>query len=259
MDSFSAEKMSACFSIFTSDQCNITCAHCCMDSHPKREKPRNIGLKLDVIRQIDTRQYPTLVLTGGEPYLLGDALFDLIAASRVKTPHVRLVTNASWARNNDAARAFLKSCKTAGLSELNLSTSTHHQRFVPVRRLATAFFAAKEIGFSSVLISASADDVSGYGEELILEINRERPTCSRWYCQPSDIHISRAQRVGRGASAAGIDARPRVDGKNAYMLRCPSAVDQPALSAKGELVTCAGMDLANSELDGSINAMFAVS
>jgi His-Xaa-Ser system radical SAM maturase HxsC len=96
--------------VFATQRCNSNCLMC---SQPPRDRDDTEALlqrNLELIRLIDTPP-SRLVITGGEPTLLGDRLFKLIAALRDKFPttYLHMLTNG---------RMFAWSSYTAGLAKV---------------------------------------------------------------------------------------------------------------------------------------------
>ena len=80
--------------IFTTERCNSNCLMC---SQPPQDRDDISGLterNLELIRLIESAP-ARLVITGGEPTLLGDNLFKIIAAIRDKFPttYLHMLTN----------------------------------------------------------------------------------------------------------------------------------------------------------------------
>ncbi|MFF4159384.1 radical SAM protein [Streptomyces sp. NPDC001678] len=131
-------------SIMPTFTCPAACSDCGTLSSP-RERARleihHIISALDKARELGFRN---VVFTGGEATLRWKDLLLGIRHARSLDFPVRLVTNAYWARNLEAARKKLEALIAAGLSEINYSTGDEHVKFVPIERVACAVRAACE-------------------------------------------------------------------------------------------------------------------
>ncbi|HKP71562.1 MAG TPA: radical SAM protein [Pyrinomonadaceae bacterium] len=135
-------------------QCNIECKHCGPYCGPKEYDWMTLDEMKDLIRQAGELGALNVVFTGGEPTLLGKDLITLLEFIRSETPitSTRMVTNGKWATSYLRAHRLAKSWKDAGLDELNISCGEYHQEFVPVEDVATAFKAARDLDFATVLL-----------------------------------------------------------------------------------------------------------
>lgn len=136
-------------------QCNIECKHCGPYCGPKERDWMTVEEMKDLIRQAGELGARNVVFTGGEPTLLGKDLITLLHFIRDETPiaSTRMVTNAKWATSYARAYRLATSWKDAGLDEINISCGEFHQEFVPIEDVATAFKAARDVGFSTVLLA----------------------------------------------------------------------------------------------------------
>ena len=96
--------------IFTTQRCNSNCLMCSQPPQDRDDADAMAQRNLQMIKLID---HPPrrLVITGGEPTLLGERLFDIIGAMRDKFPetYLHMLTNG---------RIFAWSAFTARLAEL---------------------------------------------------------------------------------------------------------------------------------------------
>jgi His-Xaa-Ser system radical SAM maturase HxsC len=97
--------------IFTTERCNSNCLMCSQPPQDRDDAESMAQRNLQLIKLID-RPPRRLVITGGEPTLLGERLFDIIRAMRDKFPetYLHMLTNG---------RIFAWPAFTAGLAELN--------------------------------------------------------------------------------------------------------------------------------------------
>ena len=96
--------------IFTTQRCNSNCLMCSQPPQDRDDAEAMAERNLQLIKLIDSPP-SRLVITGGEPTLLGERLFDIIAALRDKFPetYLHMLTNG---------RIFAWPAFTARLAEL---------------------------------------------------------------------------------------------------------------------------------------------
>jgi Radical SAM superfamily/4Fe-4S single cluster domain len=136
-------------------QCNIECKHCGPYCGPREYDWMTLEEMKDLITQAGELGAINVVFTGGEPTLLGKNLVTLLKFIRDETPisSTRMVTNGKWATSYMRAHRLLKEWKEAGLDEINISCGEYHQEFIPIKDVATAFKAARDIDFTTVLLA----------------------------------------------------------------------------------------------------------
>lgn len=137
-------------SLITTRRCTAACDHCCIGSSPTARG----AIPVDRMHQLidEAKQIPSIQrigFTGGECFLLGRELDALIAHAHELELETRVITNAYWAVNEKAARARVASLRTAGLDQMQISTGSFHQRFVPVERVVHAARAAARAAIPS--------------------------------------------------------------------------------------------------------------
>jgi hypothetical protein len=90
--------------------------------------------------------------SGGEAFLLGDDLAELIAACSASGFITRVVTNGYWAKSRAAATSRLQPLVEAGLNEINFSTGDDHVRFVPLESVVLGLAVSVECGLTTALM-----------------------------------------------------------------------------------------------------------
>jgi hypothetical protein len=154
-------------SILTTRRCTAACDHCSVGAGPRQTDaipvPR-IRALIDEAQSIPT--IDRIVFSGGECFLLGDDLDDLIGHASELGFLTRVITNGYWAVNAQVARARIADLCARGLDEMMLSTGSFHQRFVPVQRVIGAARAAAEAGIIT-RISVEACDQSSFDDALL--------------------------------------------------------------------------------------------
>lgn len=151
-------------SLITTHACTAACDHCCFGCSP--EIPLSKSIPVERMRGLidEAAELPSIrvvVFTGGECFMLGRSLDDLVGHAAAQGMVVRCVTNGYWARSPQAAVRRLGALHARGLRELNLSTGTFHSRYVPVSRIVDAALAGAELRMT-VLINAEIFEGSDF-------------------------------------------------------------------------------------------------
>ena len=243
--------------VLTTDKCTAKCAHCCVSSSPKRKAK----LSFDEIRGmldalLDEHQLKVVVFAGGEPSLLKNDLVKAIRYCTDRNIHTRVVTNASWAIDEQRARGMLKKWRDAGLGDLNVSADDYHLPYIPLDRLNRVWHAAKGLGFNSVIIALAYQKGSYVTYDRLCELFGE-PDIAQVYDEngiPKELDPLRdddgtlyaicqrpASRSGRGLKLIDTEDVIHLDGRGEYST-CPWIRSSPAISPRGELVSCCGFE-----------------
>jgi organic radical activating enzyme len=137
-------------------RCSAACKDCCFGSNPFVQGEislERILAYIDEAAQISTIKL--VVFSGGEPFLLGEKLDLAIRRANFHRLLTRIVTNAFWATTELAAKERLRSLKSCGLTELNISTGDYHQEFVPLKNVINAILAALSLEIPTCVVIES--------------------------------------------------------------------------------------------------------
>jgi len=162
-------------------KCTAACYNCCLSCSPniKHIMPfKRIKSHIDEALQT----YPDIkivILTGGECFLLGKDLERVIEYIHKKGRLSRVVTNAYWANDYNSAVKKLSTLKTAGLTELNISTGDNHQRFIPFQHVANAIDAAVFLNISPVVIAIEVHPNSTFTRANIEQIDKYKKSIEK--------------------------------------------------------------------------------
>ncbi len=129
-------------SIMPTYQCTAQCTHCGTLSSPFVKTRLDQQSVLNAIDEAADNGYKVVVFTGGEATLARKVILAGIEKAKSRGLLVRLVTNAQWAVNDQAAKQRVNEFVQAGLHEINFSTGDEHIRFVPLERIVIATRAA---------------------------------------------------------------------------------------------------------------------
>lgn len=140
-------------SILTTFQCTATCKNCCFGCNPQIKKKLTFEEVKTFIDQAITEfdSIKILVLTGGECFLLGNDLYDIINYASSLRLIVRVVTNGFWARSYNIAYETLKKLKNVGLREINFSTGDEHQEWVSYDNIVFGAMAAIDLELTCII------------------------------------------------------------------------------------------------------------
>jgi hypothetical protein len=141
-----------CLSLMPTFRCTAACEHCGTFSNPHNRKSLSLDQMLSAIDQAAENRYKAIVFTGGEATLAGDDLLQAIQRASSFGITTRLVTNAWWAKDDEAANRLAMSWVRAGLKEINFSTGDQHARFVPLENILRACKAALLAGLRTICI-----------------------------------------------------------------------------------------------------------
>jgi hypothetical protein len=179
--------------------------------------------------------FELVAFTGGECFLLGEALDELIERATSRGFRTRAITNGYWAKNADAARARVESARARGLGEIMLSTGTFHQRFVPVARVIAGARAAAEAGIVT-RIAVEACDQSEFDDGVITDALRDLIEAKRLFVG-RDAWMPDAG--GRGTSAVTHE-RLLAEKPNAAHGRCGQILNVVSVTPCQDLIACCG-------------------
>ena len=238
-------------SLITTHRCTAACEHCCFSCSPALDRaipvPRLHSL-IDEAAGIPTIQL--IVFTGGECFLLGRHLDDLLRRCRGHGLHTRCVTNGYWAASPAAAAARAQELAVAGLQEINFSTGTFHARYVPVERILWGVKACAARGIRT-LINVERFEASDFPEERLTgdgelqELQRDAGLIINRACWvPNGGEVWGCASQGR-SSATGLEHPEqtlRFRGES-NKTACPSSLAVLAVNPGQELITCCGLTL----------------
>jgi hypothetical protein len=139
--------------LVTTRRCTAACEHCCFGCSPRTSEAIPIGrlhTLIDEAARIDAIE--EIIFTGGECFLLQDALVKLVARVHSYGRLASAVTNGYWAVNEAAARTRLEVLGAAGLRQITFSTGTFHARYVPLERVILGAVLAADSGLNTTIL-----------------------------------------------------------------------------------------------------------
>ncbi len=145
----------------TTNLCNLRCRHCYPSSGATPEEIYRYGTSRSMTPQQAERyirQVPgsknidqRLHLGGGESTLLKEEFKEIISLGKQYGLVVTMVTNSSWAKDQEIADAFINDLKTRGLAGIQLSISQFHQELLDIGYVIRAVRASKKVGLEIIL------------------------------------------------------------------------------------------------------------
>lgn len=138
--------------LITTNRCTASCDHCCFSCSPEKGKTIPVARMRGYIEQAsEISTLRVVVFTGGECFLLGSDLDDLVKAACQEKLITRFVSNGYWASSPKIATRRLERLKTRGLHEANFSTGDQHARFVRPEYVRNGAIGAAELGITTVV------------------------------------------------------------------------------------------------------------
>lgn len=136
--------------LLTTFRCDAACVDCCFGCRPNRGRTMTVDeMKHYVDISIDA--YPNIVelsLTGGECFLLGQDLDEIIKYGAQKGLRVGLISNGYWGRTLREARKRLTQLKDNGLTSIAFSVGQDHNHRIPFTNCRNAAIAAAQLGYN---------------------------------------------------------------------------------------------------------------
>lgn len=232
-------------SIFTTRRCTAACDHCCVGAGPNAAHGtitvERMHALIDEATRVGTIQ--RVAFTGGEAFLLGRRLDELVMHAHDAGFATRVITNAYWAVNAKAAHARLSSLRHVGLDEIMFSTGTFHQAYVPVERVVLAAHAAAEHGIPARIAVEDCDQSRFDATMLYEQLAPELASGMLWIAHDAWT----VDAGGRGSSELTHDAR-RERGDVDLGQGCFAILRTVSVTANLQLIACCGHPL--EELPG---------
>lgn len=204
-------------------RCNMTCAHCSVESGPKTGADPSEADLVDWIRQSAAANVRAIRLTGGEPMLRAPLVLRLLRECRRLQLDTSLVTNGFWGRTAPQARRHVRALRRAGLDSLTVSYDRYHADFHgpdPLLHISAAAEAEQLPMFVTVVRGADEDGLNA----LVQRFAGSRHARLRLY----DL-----QPVGRAQALPEASHRADVEG---FCTACSF----PAITDDGRMIACNG-------------------
>jgi len=131
----------------TTNGCDANCEYCGIQ---KSNQPQKLSLETmhNYIDQAKRYGIKSASFTGGEPLLLGEDLFDAISYAHKAGMFCGVVTNGSYAKDEETGKRVAKKFFDSGLDALKVSMDQSHFEFVPYEHSFNAFKGALQYELS---------------------------------------------------------------------------------------------------------------
>ncbi|ROS87040.1 hypothetical protein EEL34_08695 [Muribaculaceae bacterium Isolate-039 (Harlan)] len=136
--------------LITTFRCNAACVDCCFGCRPDRGKTMTIDeMKhyVDICMDAYPDSIRQLDLTGGECFLLGSDLDEIIRYGKDRGLLVALVSNGYWGKSYTAALERILQLRASGLNEIAFSVGDDHQHILPLKGCRNAAVASARAGY----------------------------------------------------------------------------------------------------------------
>ncbi|HEX8236178.1 MAG TPA: nucleotidyltransferase family protein [Abditibacteriaceae bacterium] len=210
--------------IMLTRRCNMTCAHCSVESGPRVQGQPSEDELVQIVRDAARFGVGGVLLTGGEPMLREDVVMRLLAECRELGLGASLTTNAFWGKSPVTAAQKVKALCEAGVQRLTISYDRYHAEFQGPEPAVNIVRAADEMKLPmqiTVNFTRAADDDL---VALVAPFERQTKAQLRFY----DV-----QPVGRARDIPSETLRAETKGF------C-NACSAPAVTDDGRLTACNG-------------------
>ena len=210
-------------SVMLTRRCNMTCAHCSVQSGPKiRVEPSDAEL-VDLVHSAADAGIRVIQITGGEPMLREKLVFEMLKAARKRNIASNLSTNAFWGRNRANAWRKVAALKRAGLGRITISYDRYHAEF---QGAEPALNIARADEWFDLPLNINVTRVMNYPdlESLVAPFEKMRQLNMRFY----DVQV-----VGRARELPLAEMRSETSG---FCNACSS----PAVTDDGRVTACNG-------------------
>lgn len=170
------------------------CTHCCLECSPDETvelTEEKINSLVDYA--INTNKIKQVSITGGEPFLRENLVFEIIKKVSSANKNITCITNGFWATSYDVAYSKLMDLYTAGLNTLSISIDEFHQKYIPIENIKNILDARIQIPIKLSLYMTITHKVNGY---KILEALDESLIDVPVYRHPA-IQVGRAHEISK--------------------------------------------------------------
>jgi hypothetical protein len=230
-------------SLITTHRCTAACDHCCFSCHPERDEHvpvPNLHKYIEQAAEVDSIK--VVAFTGGECFLLGKDLDELVNTASRNRLRSRFVSNGYWASSPRVATQRLQRLVDAGLDEANFSTGDMHSKYVRKENIINGAVAAAEMGLPTLIMvetfANSQFDFDGFVGDArlkpLLEAGRVSVKLSPWvkFEGQADLRYTEAYKKEIGKSRH---------------IGCTTIMRVIAVNPSEHLIACCGLTLEEIE------------
>lgn len=139
-----------CICLCVTLRCNASCVNCCNGCRPDFGKTMTIEQMkryVDICLEVYPDSITRLALTGGECFLLGDDLDEIIRYGASKGLSVDVISNGYWGKSYKYACERIKTLREIGLQAITFSVGEDHQHLIPLKCCRNAIVASARAGY----------------------------------------------------------------------------------------------------------------
>ncbi len=216
--------------------CPLTCAHCFIDSGPRRREAIDHRMIVRRVEEIAAEgRIRLLVISGGEPFLARATLAAVLAVAKAGGLQVAVSTSAHFAATLARARRFLEGFP--GITHLCVSADRYHTPFVPLDQVRHALTAAAELGIHPVLM------IRVWDLERDAFLEEARTVVGDALLRRISIDLGPLQLMGRGHELGVMPPAASPDPEDWAGHACDSA-NQPVVDHDGTVLACCNYEAA---------------
>jgi MoaA/NifB/PqqE/SkfB family radical SAM enzyme len=217
--------------VMVTNQCPLRCAHCGPRSGPWAKGALDVEIIFAALDEARARACRVVNFTGGEPFILGATLVELVRAAAGREMIARITTGAYWSTSAEAAARRLEPLAGAGLRQLFISCSDAHQSFVPFANVIEAARSARRFGIE-VYLTLGTSQTSATGARSVREAFEAAGVQTPWLTESPLIPFGRAEET---LPLADMLLQPVEN----FTGPCPSLTMNPTIRADGQITGCA--------------------
>ncbi len=142
-------------------RCNMTCAHCSVESSPHIKAQPTAEELVQIVRDAAAIGANVVQLTGGEPMMREEIVMRLLAECQALGLGATLTTNAFWGKSPAKAAQKVKALCEAGVGRMTISYDRFHAEFQGPQPAVNIVAAAEEMDLPmqlSINFTRAADD-----------------------------------------------------------------------------------------------------
>ncbi len=117
------------------DRCVARCVHCALSASADGREHLSVEIAQRFLEAVTERWGAPShwCLSGGEPMLYPELVYELARLGRTRGIAPRLSTNGFWAESLDQAQSVVRTLREEGFEHVWISTDSFHAEFVPVQ------------------------------------------------------------------------------------------------------------------------------
>lgn len=217
--------------IMVTNQCPLQCAHCGPRSGPWAKGYLELELVISLLDEAKTRSCQLVNFTGGEPFILGSKLVEMVQSAAERGLIARVTTGAYWSNSAKAAEARLDPLVGAGLRQLFVSCSDAHRVYVPLSNIIEATRAARARGIE-VYLALGTSKTSATNSITISRAFEAAGVTPPWMVESPLIPFGRAEET---LSTDELLLQP----VEQFAGPCPSLTQNVSIRPDGQITGCA--------------------